>query len=148
MCEPEEDISRGRRIGHAVVHDLAGVVTPSAGGKIVVGLERPAGGRRRPRDDSLVPDIGDGQQRRAGGLHGEQAPEAAGDGIISAAHRATGVRLADCAADGIHATRAGAATTRNFIPVNRVLLGVNCQRGQQQDKKSFHCTFMMMPLVM
>ena len=84
MCEAEENIALKRRIGRAVVRDLARVIAPDASGKIIVGLERPAGNGWIPRDDGLVANTCNRQQRCPGRLHGEQAPEAAGERIIAA----------------------------------------------------------------
>ena len=64
--------------------------------------------------------VGGGQENpqawRAGGLPGKQAPESASDGIASARHRGTGIRLADGAADGVHAAGADGAATGDFEP--------------------------------
>jgi hypothetical protein len=54
--------------------------------------------------------------------HGNEAPEAARERIIAAAHRAAGIRLADGADDLIRRAGAGAAAAGNFIPVNRIIL--------------------------
>src|ERR1039458_3829131 len=122
LLQPEKQISLGRRIRDAVVDDGAEIVAPSRRGEIGVGLQCPAGHGWRPRHDGLIANVGDGEQRGAGGLHGVERPEAAGHGIIPAAHCPAGVRLADGAADGKNAAGAGAAATGDFIPVNRVLL--------------------------
>ena len=61
----------------------------------------------------------DGQQRCAGSLQdGNQAPEPAGERIITAGHRAAGIRLADGAGDLIRRARAGTAAAGDLMPVN------------------------------
>src|ERR1035441_9727861 len=75
FLQPEEQIPLGRRIGDAVVDNGAGIITPRRGGEIGVGLQRPTGRRWRPRDDGLVADERDGQQRRAGSLHCIERPK-------------------------------------------------------------------------
>src|SRR5476651_1239775 len=74
--------------------------------------------------------MSDAQRRRAHGLHdGNETPESARDGILAVGHGTAGIRLADGAAHGILAVRAGAAAAGNFIPVNGVALG-----GSDGDK--------------
>ena len=132
MCEAEENISFGRRIGHAVVHDLAGIIAPDALRKIIIGLEGPAGDGWIPRNDGLVANACDGQQRCAGRLHGEQTPEAAGQRIVTAGQHITRVVLAYRSTQGIHAACARPTAAGNFMPGNRVGLGVEGRDEQPQ----------------
>ena len=68
LFQPEKHIPLGRCIRHAIVDDAAEVIAPRRGGEIGVGLQRPAGDGWRPRDDGLIADLRDGEQRRAGRL--------------------------------------------------------------------------------
>ena len=71
----------------------------------------------------------------AGGLHGVERPEAAGNGIIAARQRTAGVRLADGAAHGKNAAGAGVAATGDFIPVNGVTLP-GCLKVESREQKA------------
>ncbi len=123
LFQPEEEVVLGWRVGDAVVHDWAEIISPNTAGKRAVCLQHPARDRCWPGDNRLIARVSDGQDRRAGCLHGKKRPKAAGDRIIAAAHGRAGIRLADGAGDRINATRACAATTGDLIPVNRVRLG-------------------------
>lgn len=74
---------------------------------------------------------------RPGRLHdGNQAPEAAGQRIIATDRRLQCcIRLADGATGGIIATGALAIAAGDFMPINGVLLGANCNGHQQQSQK-------------
>src|ERR1035438_2037032 len=69
-------------------------------------------------EEELTPAC-DGQQRRAGRLHGIDHPEATGERIIAAGHWPAGIRLADAAAHRILAVGASAAAG-DLRPTNRV----------------------------
>ena len=134
MRQTIEQISRLGQVAHAIVDNWPGVIAPRGGAEIAVGLEGPTGDRRWPRYDNLVAGSRDGQVGRAGGLHdGNRTPKTAGQRISAAGHRAAGVRLADGAGDLIGRAGAGAAAAGDFIPVNRVLLGVRRRCNKQQS---------------
>src|ERR1022692_959900 len=69
--------------------------------QVGVDLQTPADRRRRPIDLRCVCGREfDAQYRPAGGLHGVERPEPAGERVIAAGHRPASVVLADGAADG------------------------------------------------
>ena len=115
--------TRGHANHHLVVHGRREHRQPVGGVDVAVLLERVAGAGGGPRHQHRVRERAlDGQQRSAGRLHGDEAPEAAHHGILPATQRAAGIRLADGAADGIHAAGAGAAAAGDLGPVHRVAL--------------------------
>jgi len=139
MKEAEEHIPPRRGHHGAVIIDRAAAAAPGGRVQTAVGLEKVAGGGRGPGHNHLVPRRRDAQERRAGRLHRNQTPKAAGHGIVAAAHGGAGVRLADGAGDGIGAVGARAAAAGDFIPANGVLLG-QASRGEQQTNQEhfFH----------
>ena len=127
LLQPEEQIPRGRGDGDAV---------GAVGGADGITASRPAARRRQipvllqgvaagggPRHGDRVPTMRHGERWQARRLHdGDEAPETAGQGITTSAHRTARIRLADGAAHGISCARAGAAATSDLIPVYRVAL--------------------------
>jgi hypothetical protein len=137
LLQTEEQISRGRRDGdalvRAVVRNGETARRPTVGRrKVWILLQHKTRGRRRPRHRHAVAGMIDGQCRCAQSLHdGNQTPESAGHGKIPAAHRAARVRLSDGSAHGIYAARAGAAATGYFIPVNGIGLRAKFECDEQ-----------------
>src|ERR1019366_5970857 len=121
---------------YGFVDDCAGIIAPIAGSEIDIRLERPARHRGRPRYDGLAVGIGDGEQRRAGCLHGVEHPKTTRERVVAASHRPAGVVLADGAADRINAAHARAASVGDLMPVYRVALRV-AEGGKQQPQKQY-----------
>lgn len=119
----------------AVADDGTVVVAPVTARQAAIRLKRPAAGCRWPRNNSLPPDVVDGEQRCAGRLYGVDRPEPAGEREAAACHRSTCVMLANRAADGKHTAGACAATARDFVPVDGIRLGMCGERGhgKQED---------------
>ena len=126
VVQPEEQISR-RRCDGDTVRAVAGrdAVTagcPTAAGEGTILLQRVTA-RICPRHDDAVAGMRDDEVGQACRLHHlNQRPETARDGIIAAAHRAAGVRLADGSADGELPVGARAAAAGDFRPVNGIRL--------------------------
>src|SRR5579859_2559478 len=119
ILQPIKAIPRRRCYHHLILaahDDRRAGADPVGGAEVGILLQVEAGGRRGPGDDDRVGAGGnDGQQRRAGGLHGRnEAPETARERVIAAGHRPAGVMLADGAADDVLAVAAGTAATRDF----------------------------------
>jgi len=136
IAQSEKQIPRGRRevqIIRAVGGCHAAAGYPVGGhGQVIVLLQTPAGDSL-PIDRHSVAGTADIKRRRAGRLHhGNQRPKSAGERITATGHRPAGVMLADGAADLISAAGARAAATGDFIPINRVGLGVQFGLRQQQ----------------
>src|ERR1035437_585221 len=144
MHEPVEAIARWRidddEAIRAVVVDGFQWSDPVGRAQVCVLLQVPARRRRRPGDGGGVGGgAKDRQQRRAGRLYGVKRPETAGERVIAAGHRAVGVVLADGAADLIRATCSCAPTTGDFIPVNRIALGVGAMAEDGSQKTEREC---------
>lgn len=122
MHQPEKDIPFGRGNGGAVIVNRPAVIAPSGGAERAVGLERKSNGSQGPGNRNLIAGAGDAQERRTRGLHGDQAPKAAGQGIVSARHGRPGVVLPDRAGDRIQPVGARAAAARDFKPRDGILL--------------------------
>ena len=127
LLQPEEQVARGRRDGDAVgaVGSVDGITTrrPAARCRKVSVLLQGVAASGGPRHGDRVPTMRHGERRCARRLHdGDEAPETAGQGITTSAHRTARIRLADGAAHGICCARARAATAGNLIPVYRVAL--------------------------
>ena len=110
---------------------------PSARLQIRTLLEHESGGGRIPGNSGLGARALDAQGWRAGCLHGgNDAPKAARQGIIAAAH-AGGGWLADGAAQGIGGRAggagAGAASAADGVPVDAVTLSL------QRARKNTRC---------
>ena len=133
-----EEPSASRRadddgFGRAVAVDRFNRRDPIGRAQVGVLFETVAGRGRGPGNHrSVGGGQEDFQQRRARCLHSVKRPESAAERIISATHPQAGVVLADGAADGIKTARTRAATTRDFIPVNRVVLAF---RREWREKK-------------
>lgn len=139
MHQAEEQFSRWRCYGHAVGcsraidDDGSRVVDPVVCvGRVAVGLEQKARGRRGPGNYRAVARIGDGERGRTGCLHSVKRPEAASEGIISAGHCAAGILLAGGAAQGVVAPGARAASAGDFIPANGIGLRMDCRGKSPQ----------------
>src|ERR1035441_7074647 len=122
MRQPEEQISGWWRIGlgfnGSVVPYDAGGIPPRSRGQIAIGLEHETSGGELLRSNGFIAGIADGEQRRSGRLDGIKCPEAAGQGIIAALHRAAGIWLTDGADQGILPVGARAAADGDFEPVD------------------------------
>jgi hypothetical protein len=120
-------------------------------GQIAVALQDKTGRGGGPGEDGTVAGLGDDQEWRPGLLNdSNQGPESAGERVIAAAHRA-GLGLADGAAQGVSAAGTGAATTGDFIPINRVTLREGgAGKREQQDgnwNQVFHKALLVWPLI-
>ena len=127
LLQPEEQVARGRGEGDAVraVGGADGITArrPAARCRQVSVLLQGVAAGCGPRHGDRVPTMRHGERWQARRLHhGDKTPEPAGHGIISTAHRAAGVRLADGAAYGIASVRARAAAAGDLIPVNGIAL--------------------------
>ena len=129
MEEPEEQTpccwcGDGYAVEGGICGDRVTGGLPAIGvGQVGVLLQRPTSRWIRPRNHHAAAGVGNGQCRRAGGLHRrDETPEAAGQRVIATAHGRVRVRLTDGAADGIDAPSAGATAPGDFEPVNRVIL--------------------------
>jgi len=139
ILQAKKQIAAGRRDGHAVravnSRDGTSIGAPTAAHQIGV-LQQVIIARGRPRYHHAVwADIFDGQIGQTRRLHsGDDAPKAAGQGIVTAGHRAAGIRLTDGATQRIITAAARTAATGDFIPVNRVGLRKADGRNQQTKK--------------
>lgn len=127
--EAVEAIAGGRvhndeSVRAVVGHGLRGD-DPVRSVEVGVLLQRETGRGRRPRDErGVVRGEANGQQWRAGRLHGEERPESAGEREVPSRHRLRmGVRLADGAAHGKDPARARATAAVGGEPVEGGGLG-------------------------